>query len=83
MEAHAYRLTKIRQNKKLNLNPFIYDLISINWDRFHLIPNVKDAWYFLYTEFINVVDKHAPWKTVRLGVIISLGLIVNVLVFLG
>ncbi len=37
-------------------------MISINWDRF---PNVQDAWDFLYTEFINVVDKHAPWKTIR------------------
>ncbi len=58
-------IKKIRQYKKLNLNPFINDLISINWDRFNLIPNIQDACYFLCTKLINVVDKHAPWKTVR------------------
>lgn len=27
------------------------------------VPNVQDAWDFLYTEFIDVEDRHAPWKT--------------------
>lgn len=40
---------------------FINDLISINWDRFQLIPTVQDAWDFLYSEFTQVVE-HAPWK---------------------
>lgn len=40
-------------------------MISINWERYHLIPNVQDAWSLFCTEFTNVVDKHAPWKTVR------------------
>jgi len=59
------KLIKIRQYKKLNLDLFIQDLISVNWNRYNLIPNVQDAWDFFYTEFINVVNKHAPWKTVR------------------
>lgn len=59
------KLIKIRQHKKLNLDLFIHDLISVNWNRYYLIPNVQDAWDFFYTEFINVVDKHAPWIIVR------------------
>lgn len=59
------RLIKIRQYKKLNLNAFVSDMIAINWDRYQLIPNVQDAWDFFCTEFTEVVDKHAPWKTVK------------------
>lgn len=40
------RLIKIRQYKKFNLDFFINDLISVNWDRYYLIPNVQDAWDF-------------------------------------
>ena len=40
-------------------------MISINWDRYQLIPDVQDAWDFLYSEFTDIVDKHAPWKTVK------------------
>lgn len=56
---------KIRQYKKLNSDLFINDLININWDRYQLIPNVQDAWDFLYDEFTDVVDRHAPWRTVK------------------
>ncbi len=30
----------------MNLELFINDLVSINWDRYQLIPNVQDAWDF-------------------------------------
>ena len=30
-----------------------------------MIPDVQDAWNFLYTEFIDVVDKHALRKTAK------------------
>ncbi len=59
------RLIKIRQHKKMNLELFINDLVSINWDRYQLIPNVQDAWDFLYSEFTCVLDKHAPWKIIK------------------
>ena len=59
------RLIKVRQYRKLNVDVFINDdLIAINWDRYQLIPDVQDAWDFLYTEFTDV-DKNAPWKTVK------------------
>ena len=45
------KLIKIRQYKKMNTDQFINDLISINWDRFQLIPDVQNAWDFLYSEF--------------------------------
>lgn len=44
---------------------FINDLISINWDRYRLIPNVQDAWDFLHSEFTEVVDRHTPWKILK------------------
>ena len=56
------KLIKIRQHKKMNIDLFINDLISINWDRYQLIPTAQDAWDFLYSVFTQVVDKHAPWK---------------------
>jgi hypothetical protein len=46
----------------MNIDLFINDLISINWDRYQLIPTAQDAWDFLYSELTQVVDKHAPWK---------------------
>lgn len=55
-------LIKIRQHKKMNVDLFINDIISINWDRYQLIPNVQDAWDFLSSEFTQIIDKHAPWK---------------------
>lgn len=59
------RLIKSRQYKKLNLDFFINDFITINWNRYQLKPNVQDTCDFLYTEFNDVVDKHASWKTVK------------------
>lgn len=59
------KLIKIRQYKKMNVDRFIDDLISIKWDRYQLIPNVQDAWDFLYSEFTEVLDKHAPLKTIK------------------
>ena len=57
------KLINIRQYNKLNLDYFINDIISINWDRYQLIPNVQDAWDFLFSELNTVIDKHAPLKT--------------------
>lgn len=61
----APKMTNIRQHKKLNLDLFINDLLAINWDRFQLISDVQDAWDFFLSEFTKVVDKHAPWKVVK------------------
>lgn len=56
------KLINIRQIKKINIDLFINDVISINWDRFQLIPNVKDARDSLHSEFTQVIDTHAPWE---------------------
>ncbi len=53
------------QCKNINTNHFIQDVTAIDWDRFHLIPYVEDAWNFCKSEFIKVVVKHAPWKTIK------------------
>ncbi len=59
------KLIRIRQYKNINIDQFINDLISINWDRYQLITNVHDAWDFLYSEFTKVRDKHARLKTAK------------------
>ena len=55
----------IRQSKNINVDSFIQDLIRINWSRFQLIPSVEDAWDFFHSEVTNVIDVHAPIKTIR------------------
>ncbi len=55
----------LRQCKNINVDSFIQDIISINWDRLELIPFVEDAWNFFYSEILNIIDKHAPIRTIR------------------
>lgn len=59
----APKYIKFRQNKHNNKELFINDLVTINSDRFQLIPYVEDAWNYLYSEISNIIDKHAPLKT--------------------
>lgn len=59
------KLISIRQYKKLNIDQFINDIISINWERYQLIPYVQEAWDFLYSELSSIIDKHAPLKTTK------------------
>ena len=59
------KLINIRQSKQINIENFIQDVVSIDWDRFQLIPFVNEAWSFFLEEFTKVIDKHAPWKSVR------------------
>ena len=60
------KFIKVRQFKNMNNESFICDLIAINWNRFQLIPSVEDAWNFLYTELNKVIDRHAPWMTIKI-----------------
>ena len=55
----------MRQCRNLNTENFIQDVVAVDWNRFQLIPNVEDAWNYLVSEFVRVIDKHAPWKTIR------------------
>lgn len=41
-----------------------FNIIS-GLDRFQFIPFVEDAWNFFYFEMTNVIDKHAPIKTIK------------------
>lgn len=56
---------RVRQCRKFNYDNYMHDLIAINWDRFQLIPTVEDAWNYLYTEVTRVIDKHAPWREIK------------------
>lgn len=59
------KIIKVRQFKNMNNDAFIQDLLCINWNRMELIPYVDDAWNFFYTEVLKVIDKHAPWASVK------------------
>lgn len=61
----APKLIKIRQLKKCNPELFITDIVNINWEKFQSIPSVEDAWNYFYSEVLNIIDKHAPWKVIR------------------
>lgn len=45
----------------MNMDLFINDIISINWDRYQLIPTVQDAWDY-YSEFTQVINKFQSFK---------------------
>ena len=54
----------VRQSKYLHAESFIQDVLDIKWNRLHLIP-FMDAWNVFYTEALIVINKHAPWISVR------------------
>lgn len=59
------KFIKVRKSNNINSEFFIQDIININWERFQLIPFVEDAWNFLYIELVEIVNKHAPWTTIK------------------
>lgn len=56
---------RIRNMKLFNSDLYINDLQKVNWYRLNLIPDVDLAWEFFYAELLQVIDKHAPWRTIR------------------
>lgn len=51
--------------KNIYIDHYILNVTAKDWYWFQLIPYVEDAWNFLLSEFIKVVEKHAPWKTMK------------------
>lgn len=54
-----------REMKSFNADLYLNDLRMINWDRLGLIPDVELAWDFFYSEVLQIIDKHAPWKIIK------------------
>ena len=44
---------------------FLIDLARVSWKDIHLIPSVEDAWSFFKSNFLTILNKHAPFKTKR------------------
>lgn len=59
------KIIKVRQFKNLHNEAFFQDLLNVNWDRFQLIPYAENAWNFFHTEVLKVIDKHAPWVSIK------------------
>ncbi len=59
------KLIKVRKSNNTNPEHFIQDVLNINWERFQLIPPVEDARNYFYTEFVKIIDKHAPWISAK------------------
>ncbi|XDV11150.1 hypothetical protein PO909_000166, partial [Leuciscus waleckii] len=59
------KLIRVRKWNNVNTEHFTQDILDINWERFQLIPSVEDAWNYFYTEFVEIIDKHAPWRSIK------------------
>ena len=38
---------------------------QVSWKDIDLIPSVEDAWLFYKSNFLNILNKHAPFKKCR------------------
>lgn len=59
-------ITQRRLFKNFNDQAFLHDLAEVSWDRLSLIPDINNAWTFFYDSFIEIINKHAPIKKMRL-----------------
>jgi hypothetical protein len=41
---------------------FLIALAGVSWNDIDLIPSVDDAWLFFKSAFLNILNKHAPFK---------------------
>uniref|UniRef100_A0A4W5JJP9 Reverse transcriptase domain-containing protein n=1 Tax=Hucho hucho TaxID=62062 RepID=A0A4W5JJP9_9TELE len=44
---------------------FLIDLARVSWKDIDLIPTVEDAWSFFKSNFLAILNKHAPFKKCR------------------
>lgn len=51
--------------KHFSEQAFLNDLNAISWLNINLIPSVEDAWLYFKSEFLFVLNMHAPFKKFR------------------
>uniref|UniRef100_A0A8C6NRV0 Reverse transcriptase domain-containing protein n=1 Tax=Nothobranchius furzeri TaxID=105023 RepID=A0A8C6NRV0_NOTFU len=60
------KMIRLRDLHTFNTDQYLQELHSLNWNRLFLIPDVNDAWAFFHSQFMQVLDKHAPWVSVKI-----------------
>ena len=58
-------ITVKRSLKHFSEQAFLIDLARVSWKDIDLIPSVEDAWSFFKSNFLTILDKHAPFKKCR------------------
>ncbi|CDR00562.1 unnamed protein product [Oncorhynchus mykiss] len=58
-------ITVKRSLKHFCEQAFLIDLAQVSWKDIDLIPSVEDAWSFFKSNFLTILDKHAPFKKCR------------------
>ena len=47
---------------KLDRQKFKYDVLTHDWDAIYTTPNPNEAWNLFKSDFLEILDKHAPYK---------------------
>lgn len=58
-------ITVKRSLKHFCEQAFLIDLARVSWKDIDLIPSVEDAWSFFKSNFLTILDKHAPFKKMQ------------------
>ena len=58
-------ITVKRSLKHFCEQAFLIDLARVYWKDIDLIPSVEDAWSFFKSNFLTILDKHAPFKKMQ------------------
>ncbi|CDQ63256.1 unnamed protein product [Oncorhynchus mykiss] len=51
--------------KHFSEKAFLIDLAQVSWKDIDIILSVEDAWSFFKSNFLTILDKHAPFKKCR------------------
>lgn len=61
---HVY--AKYRDQKKLSVNDFIYDIKAVDWNSLRSLSEIDSMWSSFRSMIMSVVDKHMPIKERRI-----------------
>ena len=59
------RIIYKRDFKHFQEQAFIRDVYNCKWDRISLFDDVEMAWSYFYDDFLNLINKHAPFRKFR------------------
>jgi hypothetical protein len=60
------RLKFVRNFKNFNAADFVWDISQISWESVVLLNNPNVCWKIWQSLFIEVLDKHAPLRNIRI-----------------
>jgi hypothetical protein len=60
------RVITKRNWKRFDIQGFLHDVSSIEWNRMELIPDVERTFSYFHNTFQDVCNRHAPFKKYRI-----------------